>query len=159
MNERDELRTADLAEERGDLMGPDRADERRGETMEPDRTERGADPETRDEPERDSWAKEKLAQARDKLTQGPAATVHREDTTREDTAGRDEEPVRERDISEAKAPPERYIPEATAPPEQDIPEVTTPSARMTPDEGADAVGAATVDTASGAAVGPLLPAD
>jgi hypothetical protein len=156
MNERDrdEVRTADLADERrGDMMGPDRDDERPGDVLEPDRTDREAGPETRDEgtPPRDSWAREKLAQAREKLASGPAATVHREDTTRFD-----EEPARDQDLPE-EPPLERDLP--TEPPlepdrsevtahEPDRPEVTAP--RMAPDgDSAD----------TGAAVGPLLAAD
>ncbi len=96
MNEHDELRTADLA------------DERRGDLMEPDRTDHEAGPEAQDEgaTARDSWAREKLAQARDKLAQGPAATVHREDMT-----GGDEEPAREQDQSEGAAPRARRAPD------------------------------------------------
>jgi len=139
MSERDELRTSDLANEPGDPGDPDRTD--------------------REEPARDSWAREKLAQARDKLARGPAETVHREDTT-----GWDDEPAREQDRPDVA----QERPDVTAePPEvaqdrpdvaqeppvgaEDRPNVTTPPARMAPDESAAANG--------GAKVGPLLPAD
>ncbi|HEX6673625.1 MAG TPA: hypothetical protein VF486_01155 [Actinomycetes bacterium] len=146
MNERDrdEVRTADLADDRrDDMMGPNRDDERPGDVLEPDRTDREAGLETRDEgtPARDSWAREKLAQAREKLAQGPAATVHREDTTR-----LDDEPARDQDLpTEPPLEPDRSAVTAREP---DRPEVTAP--RMAPNgDSAD----------TGAAVGPLLAAD
>jgi hypothetical protein len=85
MNERDDLRTADLAEERP------------GGTSTPDDHERG--PARRDDPAPDS-------PARDKLAQGPAATVQPADAT-----GWDED----------------------RPPGRDRPEVTAPRAAMAPD--------------------------
>jgi hypothetical protein len=90
MNERDEVRTADLADGRpGDTAGPDPIDHEAG-------------PETRDDPVRDS-------SARDKLAQGPAATVHREDTT-----GWGGDPAREQDRPEVTSPRTPTAPDGDA---------------------------------------------